>query len=807
MRSAKSKHDLPFAIDTTAAALLDRTGTVVAWTAAAEALLGRDAHEVCGGGVRELLADPGTWPQVLAQRTGPAWEGRAELRHGSGQAVTVGFRVLPFVNDEVGGRRYLVLGAPLGLIARRRQDHAFTQELFDQSRIGLAVFDTRLRLVRTNTHLLPYTGLPADARGMRLSDFLWPQDAEALEERLREVLRTGSPMVNHTALARTLEGSLGGRVLTTSAFRLHEPSGRLMGVAAAFIDATEHQQARDRLDLLHEATVALGGSLSVHRIGQGLAEALVPALADAAAVDLAEEVFVGSEPVPQRYRALSLRRAAVAGPEEPGLQVGARMVAVTDGSVPGEPSTEHGVRFPSHAGPPEGDGEPPGWMGQVPAARAGMSALLGARGALLGRLTLWRVTDRAPWNEDDLTLLEEIAARAAMAVDNARRYAREHRAAVALQRSLLPPATTDSTAAETASVYLPADAAGGVSGDWFDVIPLSSARVALVVGDVVGHGLQATATMGRLRTAVRTLSDLDLEPEELLTHLNDLVVQLAGEADSADGGRGHPVVEPDSVGATCLYAVYDPVTQRCVMSSAGHPPPAVVAPDGHVSFAEVSPGPPLGVSGLPFEPAETPVAPGSVLALYTDGLVERGIGDIDEGMCELRSRLARADVLRSPLGEVGNGLVTGLPPGRLPDDVTLLLARTRAVPAGDTAVWTLEAEASVVATARERVAAQLQEWGLEELAFTTELVASELVTNAIRHAGGPVELRLIRTQTLLTCEVSDPSNTHPKMRRAAVIDEGGRGLYLVAQLTKRWGNRYTRRGKTIWTEQPVRPEP
>ncbi len=806
MRSAKSKHDYPFAIGNTAAALLDRAGNVVAWTAAAEVLLGRDAREVCGRPVGELLANPAGWLQVLRQRTGPAWEGRAELRHGSGRTMNVGFRVLPFVGDEGGAPRYLVLGTSSALIARWQQDHAFTQELFDQSRIGLAVFDTRLRLVRTNTHLLPYAGLPADARGMRLADFLWAEDAGALEERLREVLRTGHPLVNHTALARTLEDSRGGRVLTVSAFRLHEPSGRLMGVAAAFIDATEHHRARDRLDLLHEATVALGGSLSVHRIGQALTEALVPALADAAAVDLAEEVFVGSEPVPQRYRALSLRRAAVAGPEETGLRAGARMVAVTDGSAPGEPSTEHGVRFPVRSGAGRGGEEPPDWVVQVPGTRAGMSALLCARGASLGRLTLWRMTDPAPFSGDDLTLLEEIAARSAMAVDNARRYAREHRAAVSLQRSLLPPATTDSTAVETASVYLPADAAGGVSGDWFDVIPLSSARVALVVGDVVGHGLQATATMGRLRTAVRTLSDLDLEPEELLTHLNDLVVQLAGEADSVRGG-GDLGAAPDTVGATCLYAVYDPVTELCVMSSAGHPPPAVTAPDGDVRFAELSPGPPLGVSGLPFEPAEMRVAPGSVLALYTDGLVERGVGDIDEGMQELRSRLSQADVLRSPLGDVGNGLVTGLPPGRLPDDVTLLLARTRAVPAGDTVLWALEADPAMVATARERVARQLEEWGLEELAFTTELVASELVTNAIRHAGGPVELRLIRTDTLLTCEVSDPSNTHPKMRRAAVTDEGGRGLYLVAQLTKRWGNRYTRRGKTIWTEQTVRPEP
>ncbi|MET8299229.1 ATP-binding SpoIIE family protein phosphatase, partial [Streptomyces sp. NPDC005180] len=256
------------------------------------------------------------------------------------------------------------------------------------------------------------------------------------------------------------------------------------------------------------------------------------------------------------------------------------------------------------------------------------------------------------------------------------------------------------------------------------------------------------------------------------------------------------------VGATCLYVVYDPVAQQCVMASAGHPPPAVVGPDGTVEYVELSPGPPLGVGGWPFETTERDLAPGSVLALYTDGLIERGEGDIDEGMRDLADRLVRAEVLERPLRQARHDIVSDLPPGRLSDDVTLLLARTRVVPPDATATWQLEADPALVGRARHLVLEQLSRWELDELAFTTELVASELVTNAIRYAGGPVRLRLIRTD-VLTCEVSDPSNTQPRMRRARTSEEGGRGLYLVAQLSHRWGSRYTREGKTVWSEQSL----
>ncbi|WKX68707.1 SpoIIE family protein phosphatase [Streptomyces sp. XD-27] len=820
----------PFAVYNTAAALVDGAGILLAWTAAAEGLLGRRAEDVCGRPVTDLLADPAAHrAEAPAPCGSEVREGRATLRHGSGGELEVLFRVTPL--SGAGHRHapsHLILAAPADVIARWREDHALAGELFAQDRIGLAVFDASLRLVRTNTPLLPYTGVPPDLRGLRLGDFLWAQDAEMVDAQLGRVLRTGEPVVGFTTLARTLEDPRGGRFLTFSAFRLQEPGGQLLGVAVTYTDTTEEHRAQERLAVLHRATAALGGSLSAEQTSRDLADVLVPAFADRVAVDVADAVFDGSEPVPDRYGRVAQRRTATAGAgaEEPGSE------APAGGDDLAPPPLAQGRGFLVRDARGSTGDQAAGWARAVPGARSAISAPLSARDTQLGTLTLWRTEpDRPAFDEADLVLVREVAARVGLALDNARRYTREHLAAVSLQRSLLPPATADMAAVRTASVYLPADPVGGVSGDWYDVIPLSSARVALVVGDVVGHGLRATASMGRLRTAVRTLADLDPEPDELLTHLDDLVMQLpaepgpveragaAGGAESperigaahgpdrgrvldtaSDGGR-------DSFAATCLYAVYDPVSGRCALASAGHPPPALLEPDGTASYIELNPGPPLGVGGLPFEKAVVDLAPGSVLALYTDGLIERGEGDVDEGMAQLRERLVRADALHSPLHGVVQQVVAGLPPTRLPDDVTLLVARTRCVPPEDTATWTLDADPAVVAEARELVARQLAVWGLESLLFTTELVVSELVTNAIRYAGGPVGLRMIRTD-VLTCEVSDPSGTQPRMRRARATDEGGRGLYLVAQLTSRWGSRYTRQGKTIWAEQPLpRPLP
>ncbi|WRQ81434.1 SpoIIE family protein phosphatase [Streptomyces sp. MUM 178J] len=416
---------------------------------------------------------------------------------------------------------------------------------------------------------------------------------------------------------------------------------------------------------------------------------------------------------------------------------------------------------------------------------------LRARGITMGATTLVRWKNPEAFDADDLLLVEELAARAAVCIDNARRFAREHRAALSLQRNLLPKDLPTPTAVDVAYRYLPADTHAGVGGDWFDVLPLSGTRIGLVVGDVVGHGMNAAATMGRLRTAVQTLADLDLPPDELLAHLDDLVAHL-DEAESAD--RHVPGV----IGATCLYCVYDPISRTADVARAGHPPPAIAHPDKAVEFLDIPAGPPLGLGGLPFECTQVPIPDGSVLAFYTDGLITASSDrDIDLGFTRLAFALAYPD---RPLEEICDDMEHLLLPDRPRDDVAFLVARPRSLSEENVATWRLPRELTAVGQARSLTTEQLDAWDLEDLAFTAELIVSELVTNAIRHASGPVSLRLIRDVNLIF-EVSDGSHTSPHLRRAHTNDEGGRGLFLVAQFAQRWGTRYTTDGKTIWAEQ------
>ncbi|MEU6371839.1 SpoIIE family protein phosphatase [Streptomyces sp. NPDC046909] len=554
--------------------------------------------------------------------------------------------------------------------------------------------------------------------------------------------------------------------------------------------------ARRRLELLHDAGVRIGTTLDVTRTAEELTEVTVPRFADFVAVDLPDAVLSGEEPG-ALGAGTPLRRVALGAVHEESHLHG---VGDPVSYIPGTPQargleSRRSVLEPVLAAAG-------GWLAQDPARgervlAAGVHSLitvpLRARGATLGIVSFYRSDKAAPFEDDDLALAQELAGRAAICIDNARRYTREHNTALALQRSLLPRGRSEQSAVEVACRYMPAQA--GVGGDWFDVIPLSGARVALVVGDVVGHGLHAAATMGRLRTAVHNFASLDLPPDDLLTHLDDLV----GRLDRGEGWAAESSPDSGIVGATCLYAVYDPVSRRCTLTRAGHPLPAVVDPDGTVTFVDLPSGPPLGLGGMPFETVELELAEGSQLVLYTDGLIEDRHRDIDTGLERLRAVLAQAG---RPPEETCEAVLDALLPARPNDDVALLVARTHSLASDRVATWDLPSDPAVVSRSRAAVTEQLAAWGLEDLSFTAELVASELVTNAIRHATGPVQLRLIRDRTLI-CEVSDGSSTSPRLRRAKNEDEGGRGLFLVAQLTERWGTRYTPEGKVIWTEMPL----
>ncbi|MGK5529642.1 SpoIIE family protein phosphatase [Streptomyces sp. URMC 129] len=393
------------------------------------------------------------------------------------------------------------------------------------------------------------------------------------------------------------------------------------------------------------------------------------------------------------------------------------------------------------------------------------------------------------FDEEERTLLTALSGLIAQALERARLFDTATTRARELQRALLPRALPSLPAVTSAARYLPAGLGTEVGGDWYDVIPLSADRVALVIGDVMGHGMSEAATMGRLRTAVRTLSDLELPPDEILARLNDIV-----------GDLGEDYL------ATCLYGIYDPVTGHFCYASAGHPPPAIARPDGTVTYPGPAPDLPLGVAAPPFDTVETRLPDGSLLALYTDGLVESRDRDIDDGMADLARVLAGA-ARRGRTGDLGTlcDATTGtlLPEDlRTSDDAVLLLARTHRLAAEDVATWPLPEDPIAARQAREHVRGQLAAWDLGELEMTTELIVSELIGNVVRHARGPVHLRLLRSRTLI-CEVSDGSLTTPRIRHASTADEGGRGLQLVAAVADRWGTRYTPDGKCIWAEQTI----
>ncbi|MFF5147281.1 SpoIIE family protein phosphatase [Streptomyces sp. NPDC013157] len=652
-------------------------------------------------------------------------------------------------------------------------------------REGVLIVDPRGRLLLANDEARRLLGLAGDGDGRPVTEL-------GIAPRAEELLASG-----RAATDEVIE--VGDRLLAVSQRPMDVPSGP-GGTVATLRDTTELialtgriELVQERLTLLYDAGLRIGTTLDVTRTAEELAEFAVPGFADYVTVDLADTVLGGEEP--DEAGLAELRRVALHGIRQgvPLCPPGALIHFA--------PFSPQGEGFGSGRMVLESDMAAfSGWQAQDPdrarqlvayGIHSMISAPLRARGVILGVATFWRSKEPTPFTREDLSLAEELVARAATSIDNARRFTRERTMAVTLQRSLLPHALPEQNAVDVAYRYLPAGAGlGGVGGDWFDVIPLPGARVAVVVGDVVGHGLHAAATMGQLRTAVLNFSTLDLPPDELLWHLDELVTRIDQDR---DGEHGTSTL----TGATCLYAIYDPVSRVCTMARAGHLEPVIVLPDGDARLPGVPAGPPLGLGGLPYEAGEVLLPEGSGIVLYTDGLIEDRREDIDEGIERLRRALAVAG--RTP-DQMCQAAMDAMLPGASRDDVALIVARTRALDDEHTAFWTVPSDPAAVAGVRAAATELLRDWGLKEEAFTLELILSELVTNAIRHATGPVGVRLIHDRCLI-CEVSDGSSVSPHLRRAATLDEGGRGLFLVAQFADRWGTRYTPDGKVIWTEQ------
>ncbi|MER6913494.1 SpoIIE family protein phosphatase [Streptomyces sp. NPDC000594] len=704
---------------------------------------------------------------------------------------------LPLVLGVTGGAVLLTTGGA-ALLSRRllRQTHGLgpteITRLYEHHdavlhsvREGVLIVDPAGRLLLANDEARRLLDLPPDAEGREVT-------ALGLPPGITDLLASGREATDEPHSARD-------RTLVMSQRPTKGPAGPAGRVATVrdttelLAEADRADAAQRRLDVLYDAGVRIGTTLEVPRTARELAETTVGRFADFVTVDLVEAVLrgeelPGTEQEVRRVCVVGIREGAPLYPEGELI----RLVPSTPqarGLATGATVLEPDLR---HA---------PGWSAQEPdrarqivayGIHSLITAPLTARGVLLGVASFWRSDRPEPFDADDMALADEVVARAAVCLDNARRYTREHTMAVTLQHSLMPRYLPVQEAVEVAYRYLPAQA--GVSGDWFDVIPLPGARVALVVGDVVGHGLHAAATMGRLRTAVHNFSALDLPPDDILGHLDELVGRMDQEHTADEDG-------PDVTGATCLYAIYDPVAGECALARAGHPPPAVVHPDGRVEIPDVPVSPPLGTgSGLPIETVTLRLPEGARLVLYTDGLVESRERDIDTGIALLRTALS-GTAGQDP-EETCRAVLAALPGSQPRDDVALLVARTRRLDPSRIASWRVPSDTAAVAPVRAECARTLQRWGLEEISFTSELILSELITNAVRYATQPITVRLIHSTSLI-CEVFDGSSTSPHLRRAATTDEGGRGLFLVAQLAERWGTRYTSRGKVIWTEQTL----
>ncbi|MER7746054.1 SpoIIE family protein phosphatase [Streptomyces bacillaris] len=826
----------PLDISRAATVVLDGRDTVVGWSPAATALLGYSPREAVGRPLSAFLAplpadgplpaasDRPATPGAPAPSGPPARPGPGPpptgheirlARHRDGHELLVVTTLCPLAGARDGGGAgggapgRVLVAAELGELRQWESRLALLQGLATQSPVGLAIYDTDLRLTWSNTAYEREIGKPlAEYLGMRADElysggrFVTPGYPSTLDAVMHHVIDTGEPILDLHFQGTPPSDPGTEHLWSCSYYRLEDSHGHVFGVCEDAFDISDRQRAQQRLALLVEVGRRIGTVLDVVTTAEEIAEVTVPEFAAAVRVDIA------------RVTVMSGELPATGGPAAMDLlRVGEHSVdpAAADAAeplYPGPPGSP-ADRYPPVAYPPGSPQDRSLASGGLVLDDNVLVVPLRVGGSVLGLVTFVRsprprVSGRplahgpaTTFDNGEVALADELAARAAVCIDNARRFTRERSASLALQRQLLPHHVPPQSAVDIAYRYLPSDDVTGVGGDWFDVIPLSGTRVGLVVGDVVGHGLQAAATMGRLRTSVRAFAQLDMAPDELLTRLDDLV----GQPGVPQGPPSDPYDEL-TTGATCLYAVYDPVSRRCVMARAGHLPPAVVHPDGQVTFPDLPAGPPLGLGGLPFESMEIELPVGSLLALFTDGLVEARDHDIDQGLDAL------GRVLGTPaasLDELCDRAVSALvPDATTADDTALLLARTRQLDESQVAEWELPAEAVTVGRARELATGRLTAWGLEELSFATELVVSELVTNAVRYGGGPLRLRLIRDRTLL-CEVADTGHTSPHLRHSAEDDEGGRGLFIVAQLVQRWGTRYTPAGKTIWTEQAFPP--
>ncbi|SFN17631.1 SpoIIE family protein phosphatase [Actinomadura madurae] len=631
----------------------------------------------------------------------------------------------------------------------------------------------------------PATDLVGDEAKAELEALLEPNDAGQERNGVMAVLR-GDDGATASALV-TVQPMVGGDTGTAPA--------ALLFVRVELPPSERYQDpALMRRALMDDPLTRFGATLDLDQSARGLVDVVVPHFCNAASV-LVLESLVAADEVHTESGSAVLRRIAVTSDDGNPAWTSTFPVGEVLVFPEGTPYRQvMETARPVHL--PHIDLDRASEIGRLwrrgPAGEllSNVSMVLLpmiARDTLLGFIACTRVPGFRKFDAYDVEIGMEFAARAAIVIDNARRYSRERATALALQRSLLPMRLSAPSSVEVRHRYLPGSKLVEVGGDWYESIALPGARVALIVGDVAGHGVRAAVTMGRLRTALHTLANLELPPADALHVMHELMIELGEQ-------------EPHF--ATCVYAVYDATTGTIEIASAGHLPPLLAAPGGDNEYLQVPPAPPLGVAGgAAIESREFTVEDGSLFVIYTDGLVENRGRDIDDGLARLQ-RIFGPDSVDRSMEDLAKATLAGVYADQHRDDIAVLIARLRRLPEDRYASWTLPADPAAVRRARGLVRARLEEWELEELDYTTELLASELITNALRYAPGPIELRLLLERTLVL-EVLDRSAALPRLRRAEDDDENGRGLLVVSQLAHRWGTRRTAAGKVVWCEQIV----
>ncbi|GGQ89188.1 hypothetical protein GCM10010280_40850 [Streptomyces pilosus] len=796
-------------------------GLVDQWSLRAEQIFGIPAERAVGMDPIEAFIEPVRRERGQRKMAeildGREWTGVVPIRLPESSAADARDReglaevyVMPTRTEE-GEKAAVCIVVDVRTLRRIETDLAASQAIFGQSPFGFLLIDPDLRVRRANQRFASiFGGTVDDHRGKGVHDYLPRGEAERVAATLRRVLESGDSITD-MHVTGFVPGSDERRHWSVNLYRVHSGSGRPIGIAWLGTDITarraaarEAAAARRNLALLNEAGARIGNSLDLETTARELLDVVVPGFCDLATVDLYQGLLAGDETPPGLADgSAEVRRVAFAS-------------AVSDApfSGTGEPvklGAVHHYPFNSPCADALRTARPqkvPGDDGGL--VQSTLAVPMVAHDTVVGLAQFARTKGSEPFGDRDRELAVELAARAAVCIDNARLYRREHERALILQRSLLPPGDPEASGLDIACRYLPGNAATGrpseVGGDWFDVIELPGHRTALVVGDVMGRGLRAAVAMGELRTAVRTLAQLDLEPAEVLSQLDEIARGLgtpafAGGVQQATRAARRPREADLSEVylATCVYAVYDSVTRRCTFANAGHLPPVLVEPGENALMLDVPPGMPLGVGGEPFEEVEVELPEGALLALYTDGLVESRDHPLDEGLQAFVGALTDPS---APLEDVCDHVLNTLDTHHGEDDIALLMARVQGLPADSVGDWTLPREPRSVGRAREFARAQLLAWDMEPLVDTTELLVSELVTNALRYGEGEIRLRLLLDRTLV-CEVWDSGLVQPRRRRARDTDEGGRGLQLVGLLSAAWGSRRTHRGKTVWFELPL----